>query len=69
MIFSGTEGMLTYPHIQGSDRKGIFSYGTVKAWDGQKAYKAPMVEVERLASAGWKTVGNGKSYIYVRKGA
>ena len=69
MIFSGTEAMLRYPHIQGSDKKGICSYGTIKAYDDLKAYKASGTEVKRLASVGWKTVGNGKHYIYVRKGA
>ena len=69
MIFSGTENMKTYPHIEGSTSTGIFSYGTVKAHDGIKAYKAPLNDMTRLQDAGWKIVGNGKSYLYVRKGA
>ena len=66
MIFSGTEKMRRYPTFD-SAQLGILSYGKIKLPNGESAYKAPMTDMERLASAGWRTVGNGKSYLYVKK--
>jgi len=68
-IFSGTENMKRYPSIDGSEKMGILSYGSVtnRFSDGIPTYKADPDSMDRLASVGWKTVGNGNSYIYVRK--
>ena len=68
MIFKGTESMKRYPHIEGSELKGLPSYGSVtnRFADGIKTYKADPNNMHRLKEAGWKTVGSGSSYIYVR---
>lgn len=66
MIFKGTENIQRYPSIEGSALKGILSYGKIKTSDGLGAYKADPNSMHRLAEAGWKTVGSGSSYIYVR---
>jgi len=66
MILSGSEKMERYPSSP-SGKMGILSYGKVKTWDGKGAYKADPASMERLASIGWKTIGNGTSYIYVQK--
>ena len=68
MIFSGTEEMERYTSFK-CEKKGIKSYGTVRASDGLTAYKAPVCDMNRLVSAGWEVVGNGSHYVYVRKGA
>lgn len=68
MILKGTETLPRYPWIQGSDKMGIPSYGSItnRFSDGIPTYKADPASMHRLASVGWKTVGSGSSYIYVR---